>query len=426
MKTLIFIIFTVLSLPTLAVASFEEIQTDARLYGLAGAGVALSDMTGSDLYNPALPALAGDLSASSGSSIPFGLMDLTAFSGAYAHRKDKIGVGAMLATMGGRLYRENILKGAFSCLLIDEAAVGVSLNCYQLNIERYGSAAGMGLDLGLLGKPAEWLALGMKAANVNRPTIGQNGEEISQSLSLGGAVEPLDEITLSWELYCQRDWPCQVRIGQEYRYRNLLVLRAGFCDRPNASSLGFGVIHRNLRLDYAVRTHPDLGLSHCLSLNYITQRIFARPEEVRIEEAPTVKILEKIDPNSASFDDLSLLPGIGPQSAADIISFRDSIGPFKYLDDLAEVKGIGRAMLERMAPYVTLEYKPYIPLIININQASARELAALPGIGPKAAGDIAAYRQENGPFRNLEDIMNVKGIGRRTYEAIKNLITIGP
>ncbi|MBU0970399.1 MAG: helix-hairpin-helix domain-containing protein [Proteobacteria bacterium] len=412
--------------PIIAVASFEEIQTDARLYGLAGAGVALSDMTGSDLFNPALPALALDLSASSGSSIPFGLTDLTTFSGAYAHRKDKMGMGAVLATMGNRLYRENILKGAFSYRLIEKAAVGVSLNCYQLNIKRYGSTAGMGLDLGVLGKPVEWLALGMRAANVNRPTIGQNGEELSQSLSLGAAVEPLDQITLSVELNCQRDWPCQVRIGQEYRYGNLLALRAGFCDRPSTASLGFGVIHRNLRLDYAIRTHTDLGLSHCLSVNYITQRIFARPEKVRIENTQTVKIIEKIDPNSASFDDLCLLPGIGSQAAADIIAYRDSIGPFEYLEDLAEVKGIGRSMLERMAPYLTLEYKPYIPLMININQATDQELAALPGIGPKTAGNITAYRQENGPFRNLEDIMNVKGLGRKTYEEIKNLITIGP
>lgn len=412
--------------PILAIACFEEVQTDARICGLAGAGVALSDMTGSNLSNPALPALAADLSASSGSLIPFGVTDLTAFSGAYAHRKDKMGVGAVLATMGNRPYRENILKGAFSYRLIEKAAVGASLNCYQLNIDRYGSAFGVGLDLGLLGKPMEWLALGMVAANVNRPTIGQNGEELSQSLSLGAAMAPLDEITVSFELYCQRDWPSQVRIGQEYRYRNLLALRAGFCDRPNAASLGFGVIYKNLRLDYAVRTHPDLGMSHCLSLSYITQRIFAGHEEVRIENAPTVKIIEKIDPSNASFDDLCLLPGIGPQAAGDIIAYRDSIGPFKYLDDLAGVKGIGRPMLERLTPYVTLEYKPDIPLMINVNQASAQELTALPGIGPQTAGDIIAYRQENGPFRSPEDIMNVKGIGRKTYEAIKNLITIGP
>ncbi|HAD82418.1 MAG: hypothetical protein A2509_08560 [Candidatus Edwardsbacteria bacterium RIFOXYD12_FULL_50_11] len=426
MKTIIVITLIILFSPILAVASFEEIQTDARLYGLAGAGVALSDRTGSDLHNPALPALALDLSASSGSSIPFGLADLAAFSGAYARRKDKMGMGAVLATMGGRLYRENILKGAISYRLTEKAAVGASLNCYQLNIERYGSAAGMGLDLGLLGKPAEWLALGMVAANVNRPTIGQKREELSQSLSLGAALEPLDEITLLVALDGQRGWPCQIRIGQEYRYGNLLALRAGFCDRPNAASLGCGVSHKNLRLDYAVRTHTDLGLSHCLSLNYITQRMFAEPEEVRVKKASTVNIVEKIDPNSASFDELCLLPGIGPQSAADIMAFRDSIGPFKYLDDLAEVKGIGRSLLERMAPYMTLEYKPDIPPVININQASAQELATLPTIGPKTAGDIAAYRQENGPFRSPEDIMNVKGIGRRTYEEIKNLITIGP
>jgi competence protein ComEA len=64
--------------------------------------------------------------------------------------------------------------------------------------------------------------------------------------------------------------------------------------------------------------------------------------------------------------------------------------------------------------------------LVNINTASAAELDTLPGIGPTTAQKIIEYRQQNGPFINTEDIVNVSGIGPGTYERIKNLITVGP
>jgi competence protein ComEA len=64
--------------------------------------------------------------------------------------------------------------------------------------------------------------------------------------------------------------------------------------------------------------------------------------------------------------------------------------------------------------------------LININTASAAELDALPGIGPASAQKIVEYRDQNGPFVNAEDIINVSGIGPGTYERIKDLITVGP
>lgn len=62
---------------------------------------------------------------------------------------------------------------------------------------------------------------------------------------------------------------------------------------------------------------------------------------------------------------------------------------------------------------------------VNINTASADELDQLPGIGPTAAQKIIEYREANGLFLYLEDIQKVTGIGRITYEKIKDLITIG-
>ena len=61
---------------------------------------------------------------------------------------------------------------------------------------------------------------------------------------------------------------------------------------------------------------------------------------------------------------------------------------------------------------------------ININTAAAEELTDLPGIGPALAQRIVDYREENGPFETPEDIMDVSGIGEKTYEKFKDYITV--
>jgi competence protein ComEA len=64
--------------------------------------------------------------------------------------------------------------------------------------------------------------------------------------------------------------------------------------------------------------------------------------------------------------------------------------------------------------------------LIDINTASSAELETLPGIGPTTAQKIIEYRQTNGAFVSIEDIINVSGIGPGLYERIKDLITVGP
>lgn len=61
---------------------------------------------------------------------------------------------------------------------------------------------------------------------------------------------------------------------------------------------------------------------------------------------------------------------------------------------------------------------------ININKATAQELDKLPGIGPSKANDIIAYRQKNGRFKKVEDIMSVPGIKQSLFNSIKDEITV--
>ena len=56
---------------------------------------------------------------------------------------------------------------------------------------------------------------------------------------------------------------------------------------------------------------------------------------------------------------------------------------------------------------------------MNVNSAGVEQLALLPRIGPAVAQRIVAYREENGAFKALEDLMLVRGIGEKTFELIK-------
>lgn len=64
------------------------------------------------------------------------------------------------------------------------------------------------------------------------------------------------------------------------------------------------------------------------------------------------------------------------------------------------------------------------PLMVNINTATSNELEMLDGIGEAIAERIIDYRNENGFFGNISDIKNVKGIGDKIFENIKNNIVV--
>jgi len=61
---------------------------------------------------------------------------------------------------------------------------------------------------------------------------------------------------------------------------------------------------------------------------------------------------------------------------------------------------------------------------VNLNTATVEQLATIPGVGPKMAERIIDYRQKNGGFKKVEDLMNVSGVGEKSFLKMKPLITV--
>lgn len=156
-----------------------------------------------------------------------------------------------------------------------------------------------------------------------------------------------------------------------------------------------------------------------------------------------------IDLNSADQKTIESLPGVGPAVAQDIVKGR----PYKSVDDLAKVKGIGKAKLAKIRPLVTVGGTPAAQLPaaagaakssaakaakaapaearkaakaaapagpVNINSATREQIEALPGIGPVKAQAIIDGR----PYQKPEDVMKVRGIKQGIYKKIEGMITV--
>lgn len=84
----------------------------------------------------------------------------------------------------------------------------------------------------------------------------------------------------------------------------------------------------------------------------------------------------------------------------------------------------GEQLEEEASSLLTLPTETNKEQKININKADVATLATLPGIGPSKAQSILTYREENGQFQTIDDLKNVSGIGDKTFEKLKDAITV--
>lgn len=134
---------------------------------------------------------------------------------------------------------------------------------------------------------------------------------------------------------------------------------------------------------------------------------------------------QRLDPNTASAQDLARIPGLGMRLAKEIVADRDLRGVFGSLAAMDRVEGIGPATLRRLEPFLLIpggtagSAEP-----VDLNRATAAELDALPGVGPARARAILAYRDRNGPFAEPMELEKVPGVSRNLARRLAPLLTV--
>lgn len=128
-----------------------------------------------------------------------------------------------------------------------------------------------------------------------------------------------------------------------------------------------------------------------------------------------------IEINSADTTAFIALPGIGSKLATRIISFRDKLGGFYSINQVAETFGLPDSTFQKIKQYLKLENASVRK--ININSATIDELKAHPYIRYSLANPIVAYRNEHGSFAGVEDIKKVMAVTEEIYNKIAHYIT---
>lgn len=146
------------------------------------------------------------------------------------------------------------------------------------------------------------------------------------------------------------------------------------------------------------------------------------PAAEKREYTPVRKTVSEIDINMADSSAWMALPGIGSKLSARIILFREKLGGFYSVNQVAETFGLADSVFQKIKPLLRLG-QPAIKKI-NINTVEADELKKHPYLKWAIANTLIAYRKEHGPFKRLEEIKKVQAFTEELFTKIAPYLVV--
>ncbi len=137
-------------------------------------------------------------------------------------------------------------------------------------------------------------------------------------------------------------------------------------------------------------------------------------------QAPKAPVVLEL--NAVDSVQLQSLPGIGPVFASRIVRFRDRLGGFHDVLQLMDVYGFDSVRFIGLREQVYVDSSAVSK--IRLNSASIEQLRAHPFISPKLANIIVQYRKQHGPYRSLDDLLNIAIMDDGIFRKIAPYLTI--
>lgn len=242
---------------------YSQYNPGARQIALANSDVGLSDDVFSTFTNPAgLSQMNWREIGLYYSPAPFGFSEMA--NGFICYHEPfsfgSIGIGGM--TYGFELYRESKLTTAFSYNFNNRLFAGISLNYQNVSIKKYGSTGSLYVDVGSLYYLTNYFRCGFFIQNLNHGTYKNFDDQIPVIFNTGFSIYIINNFSLNTSLEKDIRYNATLSIGLEYGIIENFTLRSGFSNEPSRYTTGIGIHYSYFDIDYAIFTHPDLGLTH--------------------------------------------------------------------------------------------------------------------------------------------------------------------
>lgn len=240
--------------------------------GMGEAGVAQRDAW-SVFYNVGGLAWVKQTALVAGYENRFGFSEGIHAAGVGVIKPLNFGVGSLsVYRFGDALYSEDQIALGFGHR-VSQFSFGLRLNGYQYHIETVGTRFTTAVDVGGIAKLSPELTFGMQITNLTQAKKSRFTEEkIPTQLQTGLNYRPTETIRLVAEVEHRVQHKTNAKFGMEYTALKKINFRCGVQTTYFRQFFGLGLNHRLLQIDYALRTHSELGLSHQLSLVYKLER----------------------------------------------------------------------------------------------------------------------------------------------------------
>lgn len=261
MKNLIFNSIIIICLVSINV--YGQFYPGAKQISLSHSDVALANDVFSLFTNPAgLSQINWREVGIYYSPAPFGLSELANGYAAYLEPFEfgSVAIGGM--SYGYELYREAKVSVGYSYNYNNVFFIGLSFNYHSFSIQNYGSTGAVYFNLGGLAYITNDLRWGFAVDNLNRASLADADDQIPMIFNTGFSYNVIN--SLSFNLALEKDirYNPSVKVGIDYDIIEYLSLRIGTANEPAKFSFGIGINYSMFNLDYALFSHPDLGLTH--------------------------------------------------------------------------------------------------------------------------------------------------------------------
>jgi competence protein ComEA len=351
---------------------FEEKNIFANTAGLCNANAAADDNVVSVYYNPAglfkIPKASFYFSNTKLYGIDELLNNTICFSAGVKHLGK---IGLLYNNFGFDLYKENLIKFVYANSIKERISFGIGVNSLSVDIKNYRSKSFPSIDLGVLAEVDNKVLLGFYIKNFDLPKIADD-EIVSQTIVVGSKITPVKDVSTYIDVVKNTEQDVFAKIAEEVSLniiKNFItIFRCGVETATKYKPAKYAV---GLGLGYKIGSSEII-----IDYSYLLSTVLGGQHLVSLNINFGKK--EKI-----------------------------------FFEEKQEISGTKKRKTE-------LPSKP-----ININTATAQELAQLPGIGPSTAQKIVEYRQQIGKFKSIEQLLDVPRVGTLTLQRITPYITLG-